>query len=180
MDDCGAGPGEQGRHHKTDTLARARRGKAQHMLRTVMPEIGAAPAAQQHAVGMEKPGLANLACLRPPRGAIGRDLLYLPRTPDGHSDRYDEGRYATGPRDEAAGDEDLMGIGVISEPPPEKGGWLVDRPSEEGEPGLTEAWLKVELPGGPFRRCPEEEDDDTTDEENLAPENLGRIHGETS
>src|SRR5580700_8985332 len=149
------------------------------MLRTMVAEIGAAPAAHQHAVGMEKPRLADLPRLGPARGAIGRDPLYFTGTPHRHCDGNEEGCDSASPRDEAAGDENLMGIGVVREPPPEECRWLVDRPAEHGEPRLTEHRLEGELPSGPFRRCPEEEDDDSTDEKDLTPENLGRVHGET-
>src|SRR6185437_15443418 len=91
----------------------------------------------------------------------------------------DEGTDAAGPRDEAAGDEDVVGVGVVSEPPPEEGGRLVDRPAEQHEPGTAELRLKGELPGGPLRRSPHEAEDDTTDEKHLAPENLGRVHSDT-
>src|SRR5579883_326345 len=176
MDDRRARPGEQRRHHQTDALAGTRRRKAQHMLRTMMAEVGAAPPAQQHAVGMEKPRLADLARLRPARGAVGRDLLHFSGPPHRHGDRHDEGRDAAGPRDEAAGDEDVVGISVISEPPPEEGWRLVHRPAKQAEPGMAEPRLEGELPGGPLRRRPEESEDDGADEKDLAPENLGRVH----
>jgi hypothetical protein len=180
MNDRRARPGEQCRHDKADALAGASRREAQHMLRTVVPKIGATPAAEQNTIGMKKAGLANLARLGPARGAIGRDLLYFSRAPQGHGDRHYEGCDAAGAGDEAARDEDVMGVGVIGEPPPEEGGRLVDRPTKKNKPRLSELRLEGELPCRPFRRAPNEAEDDSTDEKDLAPENLGRVHGDTS
>src|SRR5579872_955613 len=149
------------------------------MLWAVVAQIGATPEAEQNTVGTEKPSLANLARLGPARGAVGRDLLHLARAPHRHGDGNDEGADSAGARDEAAGDEDVVGIGVVGEPPPEEGGRLVHRPAEQHEPGVAELRLKGELPGGPFRRGPDEAEDDRTDKKDLAPENLGRVHGET-
>ena len=154
MDDRGARPGQQRRHDQADALARSRRREAQHMLRAMVAEIGATPAAEKNAVGMKKSRLANLARLGPARGAIGRDLLHFARAPDRHGDGHHEGRDTAGARDEAARDEDLVGVGVVGEPPPEEGGRLIDRPAEQGEPGMAELRLEGELPGGPFRRRP--------------------------
>ena len=128
---------------------------------------------------MEKPGLANLARLGPARGPVGRDLLHFARPPHRHGDGHDERGDAAGARDEAARDEDLVGVGVVGEPPPEEGGRLVDRPAEQHEPGMAELRLEGELPSGPLRRRPHEAEDDSTDEKDLAPENLGRVHGDT-
>ncbi len=63
-------------------------------------------------------------------------------------------RDTAGARDEAARDEDLVGVGVVGEPPPEEGGRLIDRPAEQSEPGMAELRLEGELPGCPFRRAP--------------------------
>ena len=146
VDDRRAPPREQCRYHQTDPLARTRRCKAQHMLRTMMAEIRAAPTTQQHPFGVEKPGLANLLRLRPARGAIGGDLLHFPRTPDRNCDSHDEGHDPAGARDVAAGDEDVVGISVVSEPPPEEGLRLINRPPKEGEPGAPELRLEGEPP----------------------------------
>src|SRR5579862_2762789 len=149
------------------------------MLWAVVAQIGATPEAEQNAVGTEKPSLANLARLSPARGAVGRDLLYLARAPHRHGDGNDEGGDSSRASDEAAGDEDVVGVGVVGEPPPEEGGRLVDRPAEQHEPGMAELRLKGELRSGPLRRSPHEAEDDCTDEKDLAPENFGRAHGDT-
>ena len=176
VDDCRTAPREQRRHHQTDSLARTCRCEAQHMLRTMMAEIGAAPTTQQHPVGVEKPGLANLARLRPARGAIRRDLLHFPRTPDRHCGSHDEGCDAASARDEAAGDEDVVGISVISEPPPEEGLRLIHRPPKEGEPGVPELRLEGQLPSGQLCRRPNEAEHGGEDEQSLDPKDLCRVH----
>ena len=69
-------------------------------------------------------------------------------------------------------------IGVVGEPPPEEGRRLVDRPAEQLEPGPAELRLEGEPPSRPFRRRPHEGEHDGADEEDLAPEDLGRVHGD--
>ena len=179
MDDGGARPGQQRRHDQANALAGSGRREAQHMLRAMVAEIGATPEAEKNAIGMKKPRLANLARFGPARGAVGRDLLHFAGAPHRHRDRHHEGRDTARAGDEAARDEDLVGVGVIGEPPPEEGGRLIDRPPEQSEPGMAKLRLEGELPGRPFRRAPYEADDDSTDEKDLAPENFGRVHGDT-
>ena len=136
MDDRRARPGQQRRHDQANALAGSRRREAQDMLRAVVAEIGAAPAAEQNAVRCEKARLADLARLGPARGAVGRDLLHFARAPDRHGDRHDEGGDAARRRDDSRPDEDVVGVGVVGEPPPEEGGRLVDRPAEQ----LNQGW----------------------------------------
>src|SRR5574337_572371 len=128
---------------------------------------------------MKEPRLANFVSLGPAGGAVGRHLLYLACAPHRHGHCHHEGRDTARACDEAACDEDLVGVGVIGEPPPEEGWGLIDRPPEQGEPGVAKLRLEGELPGCPFRRAPYEADDDSTDEKDLAPENFGRVHGDT-
>ena len=104
--------------------------------------------------------------------------LGLPRPPDRHGDGHDDRGDAAGRRDIGALDEDLARIGVVGEPPPEEGRRLVDGPAEDIKPGVAELRLEAELPCGPFRRRPDEGEHDGADEEHLAPEDLGRVHGD--
>jgi hypothetical protein len=53
VDDGRPRPSQQRRYDEADTLAGARRRKAQHMLRSVMAKIGALVPAEHHAVGSE-------------------------------------------------------------------------------------------------------------------------------
>ena len=155
MDDGGARPGQQRRHDQANALARSCWREAQDMLRPMVAEIDATPEAEKNAVRMKKSRLANLARFGPSRGPIGRDLLHFAGAPDRHGDRHHEGSDTASAGNEAASDEDFVGVGVVSEPPPEEGRRLVDRPAEQDEPGPAELRLKGELPGGPFRRRPQ-------------------------
>ena len=53
VDDRRARPGQERRHDEADALAGSRRREAQHMFRAVVAQIGAAPAAEHDAVGMQ-------------------------------------------------------------------------------------------------------------------------------
>jgi hypothetical protein len=68
-------------------------------------------------------------------------------------------------------------IGVESESPPEKGGRLIDRPTEQFEPWRSELGLEAEAPCRNFRGCPDEDQHDETDEDDLVPEDPCCIHG---
>ena len=94
-----------------------------------MAEVVAMQAAEHHAIGLEQPGLTDLACFGPSRRAVRGYPLGLPRTPDGHCDRNHDRRDPAGRRDVRTLDEDVAGIGVVGEPPPEKaGGWQKGQP----------------------------------------------------
>ena len=82
VDDGRAGPGQQRRHHQADALARTCRGKAQHMLRSIMAQILAIIPAKDDTIGIEQAGRLHLGFLRPSRRAIGGDVLRLARAPD--------------------------------------------------------------------------------------------------
>ena len=176
MDDGGARPGHQRRHDQANALARSCWRKAQDMLRPMVAEIGATPAAEKNAVRMKKSRLANLARFSPSRGPIGRDLLHFARTPDRHGDRHHEGSDTAGACNEAASDEDLVGVSIVSNPPPKEGRWLVDRPAEEHEPGTAKLRLEGELPSRPLCCRPHKDEDGSADEKDLDPEDFGRVH----
>ena len=55
---------------------------------------------------------------------------------------------------------------------------MVEGPTEQLEPRAPELRLEAEPPSRPLRRRPHEGEHDGADEENLAPEDLGRIHGD--
>src|SRR5262249_24160273 len=99
---------------------------------------------------MKEPRLANLASLGPARGAVGRDLLHLTCAPHRHGDRHHEGRDTARACNEAARDENLVGVRIVSKPPPEEGWGLIDRPPEQSEPGMAKPRLEGELPSCPF------------------------------
>jgi hypothetical protein len=55
---------------------------------------------------------------------------------------------------------------------------VVNRPAENLEPRMSELGLEGEPPGGPFGRSPDEGEDYSADDEDLAPEDLGRVHSQ--
>ena len=145
-----------------------------------MAKIGAVPLAEQNAVMLKQASAPDLTGLGPARGAVGRDLLDLAGAPYRHGDSHDDGGDTAGGRDIGAFDEDFMRVSVVGEPPPEERGRLIDRPAEQHEPRLSELRLKGEMPSCPFRRRPDEGEHHGADGEDLAPEDLGRVHGDES
>ena len=126
----------------------------------------------------EQAGLTNFPGLGPSGRAIGGDALYLPRPPDRHGDRHDDGGDSAGGGDVGALDEDVARISVVGEPPPEEGRRLIDWPTEYLEPRKAELGLERQTPSDPLRCSPDEGEHDGADEEHLAPEDLGRVHGD--
>jgi hypothetical protein len=59
-----------------------------------------------------------------------------------------------------------------------EGEWLIDRPAIDHEPGGSKLWLERETPGRPLGGHPEQSKHDYRDEEQLAPEDSGRGHGQ--
>jgi hypothetical protein len=122
--------------------------------------------------------LPHLGCFRPVSGAIGGDLLHLARTPYRHGDRDDNGCDPARGCDVGAFDEDRSRVCVVGEPPPKEGWRVIDRPAEDVEPGVSQLGLECQAPGDPLRRRPEEGEYNGTNGEDLALEDLGRIHGD--
>ena len=75
MDDRRARPGQKRRHDEADAFAGSGWGEAQHMLGTVVAQIGAVPLAEQNAVMLQQPGASDLPGFGPARRAVGRDFL---------------------------------------------------------------------------------------------------------
>jgi hypothetical protein len=148
------------------------------MLRAVVAQILVAPPAEQDAIMAEQSGPANLRGLGPSGRAVGGDALHFSRPPDRHDDRHDDGGDSAGGGDIRALDEDVASIGVVSEPPPEEGRRLIERPAKNLEPRAAELGLERQAPRNPLRRSPEEGGHNETDKEHLAPEDLGRVHGD--
>ncbi|MNV52982.1 hypothetical protein D3C71_1451010 [compost metagenome] len=175
-----AAPGQEGRHHQTDALARAGRREAQHMLGSVVAQIPAVHLAQQHAVITHQPGGAGVAGVAPSRCAVGRRRRRLPRTPDRHSDGDSDGDKRRTRCDRAALQEEARRIGVIDEPPEEEARRGVDRMTKDLEPGRAERRLIGQTPGGPLGRAPDAGEDETEDQGDLAPEDLSSGHAASS
>ena len=178
VDDGRAGPRQQRGDDEPDAFAGTGWREAEDMLRAVMAKIAVAPLAEQHAVVAEQASFANLTRLGPARRAIGGDALHLSRAPDRHRDRNDDSGDTAGSRDVGAFSEYLARIGVVGEPPPKERRRLIERPAKNLEPRAAELGLESQAPRNPFRRSPEEREHDEADEEHLAPEDLGRVHGD--
>src|SRR5712671_901981 len=154
MDDRGAPPGQQGRNDQTDALARTGWGKAKDMLGTVVPDIAAIKAAEDHSLSPEKSGAPNLPCIGPARRAVGCHLLGFLRPPHRqHDGNADSGKPAAR-RDAGAFDKYFWRVGVELKPPDEECKRLIHRPAPNREPGRPELWLEGETPGRPLRRAP--------------------------
>src|SRR3546814_18600292 len=86
MNDAAARPGQQGRDHETDALARTRRREAQPMLGAVMAKIGAAEAAEDDAIDSEHAGAPNFPLVRPAPRTISLGAATFAGTPQRHGD----------------------------------------------------------------------------------------------
>ena len=146
------------------------------MFGTVVAKIFITPTSEHHAVMTEQAGFTNFAGLSPAGRSVGGDLLDLPRAPDRHGDGYDDRSDAAGRCDVRALDEDRARIGIVGEPPPKEGWRVVDWPAEDVEPGVSQLGLECQTPGDPLCRPPEEGEHNGADGEDLAPEDLGRVH----
>ena len=164
-----ARPGQQRGHNEANTLAASGGREAQNMFRPIMAQISVLVASQHDTIGTEKAGRLHLLLLGPTRRAIGLDLLGLACTPDRHADGDGDRDEATGRRDESAFDEDRGCVGVEAVPPPEEGGWQIERKAEQREPRRAQLRLERQSPSHPFRCAPSGGEDDQENGEDLAP-----------
>jgi hypothetical protein len=72
----------------------------------------------------------------------------------------------------------LLSSRHIGEPLREEGWWLINRLTEKFEPRAAGLGLEGETPSTPLGCSPDEGEGSGADEEHLAPEDLGRIHGD--
>ena len=180
VDDRRPRPRQERRHHQANALAGTGRREAQHMLRTVMAEILALMPAEYDSVGAEQSCRLHLFRSCPAGRAIGLDVLGFTRPPYRHADRDGDGDEATRRGDVGALDEDRRRIGVVEIPPPEEGRGIIDRPSGQFEPRLTELGLEAETVGCPLRGAPGRHQHDQENGEDLPPEDFRRRHGRYS
>src|SRR5258708_15006954 len=99
MDNATAWPGQQGRHHKADTLARSGRCKAQHMFWSVMPEVVALELAEHDTVWRGETSGTNLNWRRPASRAVGGGDFRFARAPYRHANPHRDRDQPTTPRD---------------------------------------------------------------------------------
>src|SRR3981081_542988 len=133
---------------------------------------------QDNAIRTEKSGRSDLPRISPASRAVGFDILGLTCPPDRHADRYGNGDKTSRRRDEGTLDKDQRRIGVVDEPPPEEGRWVVDLPTRQLEPGAAKLRLVGEPPGGPLGCSPDGEQNDQADNDHLSPEDFGSGHPE--
>ncbi len=143
-----------------------------------MAQIVVSPSPEQRSIMASEAGLSNFPGFGPPGRAISGGALCLPGSPYGHGDRHGDGRDPSGGSDVRAFDEDVARIRVVGEPPPKEGRRLIDGPTEEFEPWKAELGLEGQTPSDPLRCSPDEGERHGADEEHLAPEDLGRVHGD--
>ena len=72
----------------------------------------------------------------------------------------------------------LLSSRHIGEPLREEGWWLINRLTEKFEPRAAGLGLEGETPSTPLGCSPDEGEGSGADEEHLAPEDLGRVHGD--
>ena len=113
VNDGGARPGQQRRHHEADALAGTGRGEAEHMLGSVVAEIGAIELAEHDTVGSKQPSGFHLIGPGPARGAVGLDVLGLASSPHRHAYRDRDRDEAAGCGDVGALDEDRRRVGIV-------------------------------------------------------------------
>ena len=176
MNDGRAGPAEKGRDDQPDTFARTGRGEHHDVLRPVMTQILRAEAAEEDAARGEQPGAAHIARRGPSRGAVGRDVALLARSPqrarDGGATPYKTAR--TG--DCARRVEDMRRIGIEMEPPAEQRPRLIDGTAQSDEPRQSELRLIGERRCRPLRREPDARHHDGEHNDDLTEKQFGGSH----
>ena len=178
MDDATSRPSQKRRDNKSDALAGSGRREAQHMLRSIMPQILSLDTPEDHAVCPGEAGTSNLKLARPTCRTICGRCLRLPSPPYRHRkcdyDRDDPARRS----DACAFDEHFWRIGIVGIPPPEEGRRKIDgNARRELKPGVTELGLIAEPPRRPLRRGPRRDQYDGQDAGDLAPKYSGCGHG---
>jgi hypothetical protein len=178
MDNAASRPGQEGRDHKSDALARSGRGEAQHVLRSIVPKVMSLETAEYHTVRTCEAGSADLKPARPAGRTIGRRRLRFPGPPHRHCecdhDRDDPARRGNA----CPFNEHCRRVGVKSVPPPEERRRKIDRdPRREFEPGSAELRLIAQPPCRPLRGGPHRDQHNRTDNGNLAPEYFCCGHG---
>ena len=141
-----------------------------------MAEVPATPSPKEHTIVTEQARLAHLTAFGPSRRPIGRHPLGLTGAQNRHRRRHGDRGKTTGGRNISALIKDLRRIGIEGEPPPEEGTRLIDRPAEQFEPRASELRLKSKPPCGQLGRCPDESQHNESDENDLAPQDLGCVH----
>jgi hypothetical protein len=139
VDDGGRGPAQQGGHHQAHTFAAARWREGQNVFRAFVPQVLTIVLAEEHAGRLREAGLANVIRIRPACRAVGRDQARLTGAPNRHADGHQHGHQAAAARDGAAGVKDARSVGIEEEPPLEQPPRVIDRRTEEVEPGRAKA-----------------------------------------
>ena len=178
MDDATSRPGQERRDNKADALAGSGRREAQHMLRSIVPQILSLEPPEDHAVCPGEAGTSNLKLVRPTRRAICRRRLRLPSPPHRHRESDDDRDDPAGRSDACPFNEHFRCVGIVGIPPPEEGRRQIDgNARRELKPGVSELRLIAEPPRRPLRRGPHRDEHDGQDAGDLAPKYSGCGHG---
>lgn len=176
VDDGRMWPGHQRGYDQADALAGPRRGEGHDVLRAVMAQIGAVHQAEEDARLFRQTGISYVFAVGPAGGAVGGDVLGLPRAPDRAGDCRQCRGDAAASGDGAAGAEDVRRISLIDIPPLEQPPRVIERKAINDEPGLAKTGLKAELEGDPLRREPCAGKRDAEHNQHLSDEHLRRRH----
>ena len=176
MDDGAGGPGEERRHDEPDAFPGTCRGKGEHMLRPVMPDIAIVPRAEENAGFCKETRTPHIPAFRPSGRAIGCDMFLVAGSEDGAGDGGHGREQAAGCRDKASFHEEAGCIGLIGIPPLEKSPRLVDRLIAKLEPCVSESGLIPEFPCNPLGCAPDSCKHDQKADQDLAKEDLGMGH----
>ena len=160
VDDRRARPGQERGNDEAHAFARSCRGKAQDMLRAVMPQIVTAELAEHDAIRAEESSRLHFVGLRPAGRAVCLDIAGFAGAQHGHEDRDGDGDETAGGGDNRAFIEDRRRIGVVEIPPPEESRRMVDRPAGQLEPRITKLRLEAEPPCCPLCCSPNRHQND--------------------
>src|SRR6185295_356212 len=177
MDDATSRPSQECGYDKPHPLAGSGRREAQHMLRSIMPQIMPLDTPEDHAVGPGEAGTSNVKQARPTCRTVCGCCLRLPSPPYRHRkcgyDRDDPARRS----DACPFDKHSWRISIVGIPPPEEGRRKIDGNSRrELKPGVAELGLIAEPPRRPLRRGPRRDQYDGQDAGDLAPKYSGCGH----
>src|SRR5713101_4073867 len=127
VDDTTTRPGQKRRYHETNAFTGPGRREAQHMLRSIVPQVVTLETPEYDTVGPGKAGGTNLRTCGPASRTVGRRGLGFACPPHRHGNGNRDRDESARRRDVSALNEDLRRIGVIGVPPPEERRWKIDR-----------------------------------------------------
>ena len=176
MDDERVRPGQQRRDHEPDALAAPGRCKAQHVLRSVMPQVAGGDTAKHDAAPRQQTRPADVAGPRPARRTVSGHVAALPRPPHRHGDGNDDRGGDAAGDDQRALQKDARRVGVEAEPPPEESEGRIDRQAAPERHRRAQLRLEAKAPGAPLRGRPDRRQHQQGHHRQLGPHHLGSGH----